>query len=333
MRIAVDIFGGDNAPFAPLKACVCARKAGIAEVIAVGDEAKIKEVAEKEQLPLDGIQIVHAPAVIPVEANPTDITKKYADSSMAVALKLVAQGEADAVISAGSTGAFVVGATLIVKRIRGVRRAAFAPVIPGCDGKYMLVEVGANVDCRPEMLLQFALLGSIYMEKVLGVKNPRVGLINIGTEDTKGQELQVETYKLLKEASLNFIGNVEPRYLSEGACDVAVADGFTGNVVLKTLEGTVHSLFSELKKVFYATPVSKIAALTLKKGLKKLKNKMDYSEYGGSALLGISKPVIKVHGDSQAKTFVKAMEQAIKMEKMNVIGLMAEAVSAAKDKE
>ena len=333
MRIAIDIFGGDNAPLEPLKACVMAKEAGLAEVIAVGDESKIKEVAAAEGISLDGITIVHAPDVIPVEADATEITKKYANSSMAVALKLVAQGEADAVVSAGSTAAFVVGATFIVKRIRGVKRAAFAPVIPSRKGKYMMVDVGANVDCRPEMLNQFALLGSIYMEKVLGVDNPRVGLINIGAEESKGQELQVATYQLLKDAPLNFIGNIEPRYLSEDVCDVAVADGFTGNIVLKTLEGTVSSLFGELKGVFYATPITKMAALILKKNLKKLKKKMDYSEYGGTAMLGICKPVIKVHGDSVAKTFVKGMEQAVKMDEMNVCGLMADAVKAAKGEE
>lgn len=331
MRIAIDIFGGDNAPLEPLKACVSAKNAGIADIIAVGDEEKIRSAAAENGLDLAGIEIIHAPSVIPVEAVPTEITKKYADSSMAVALRAVADGRADAAISAGSTGALVVGATLIVKRIKGVRRAAFAPVIPSGKGAFMMLDVGANVDCRPEMLVQFALLGSVYMEKVMGVENPTVGLINIGAEETKGQELQAETYKLLKTAPVNFIGNVEPRYIPGGACDVAVADGFTGNIVLKTMEGTIGTLFGEIKKVFYRSSITKLAALLLKKGLKELKNKLDYAEYGGTALLGISKPVVKIHGDSKEKTFVSAMKQAVKMHELNVVGLMSEAVKSQKE--
>ncbi len=333
MRIAVDIFGGDNAPLEPLKACIRATKEGIAGIIAVGDEGRIRSAAEKEGLDLTGIEILHAPSVIPVEANPTDITKKYGDSSMAVTLRAVAEGKADAAISAGSTGAFVVGATLIVKRIKGVRRAAFAPVIPSGKGAFMMLDVGANVDCRPEMLVQFALLGSIYMEKVMGVRSPTVGLVNIGTEETKGQELQIEAHRLLKDAPVNFIGNVEPRYLPGGACDVAVADGFTGNIVLKTMEGTIGALFGEIKKVLYSSAMTKLAALMLKKGLVGLKRKMDYAEYGGTALLGISKPIVKVHGDSRAKTYVSAMRQAVRMYELNVVGLMSEAVSAQRMKE
>lgn len=310
MRIIIDAFGGDHAPLEVLKGCALAKEEYSVDITLCGDEEKIRACAKENGLSLDGMSILHAPSVIPVEADPTTLLKEYADSSMAVGLKALKNGEGDAFVSAGSTGALVVGASLIIKRLKGVRRVALATVIPNANQFYLLMDAGANAECRPEMLAQFGVMGSVYMERLKGVKNPRVGLLNIGAEETKGLDLQVETYQLLQKAPVHFIGNVEARGLPLGECDVAVADGFTGNVALKLTEGLAKYFSNELKGMFMANLKTKIAALLMKDSLASFKKSMDYKEHGGAPLLGASMPVIKAHGSSDAKAFKNAIRQA-----------------------
>ena len=310
MRIIVDAFGGDHAPLEVLKGCALAKEEYGVEITLCGDEEKIRACAKDNGIALDGMDILHAPAVIPVDADPTTLLKEYADSSMAMGMKALKNGEGDAFVSAGSTGALVVGASLIVKRLKGVRRVGLATVIPNANKFYLLMDAGANAECRPEMLAQFGVMGSVYMERLKGVKNPRVGLINIGTEETKGLELQLESYKLLQKAPVNFIGNVEARGLALGECDVAVCDGFVGNVALKLTEGLAKYFSNELKGMFMANLKTKIAALLMKDKIAAFKKSMDYKEHGGAPLLGASLPVIKAHGSSDAKAFKNAIRQA-----------------------
>ena len=310
MRIIVDAFGGDHAPLEVLKGCALAKEEYGVEITLCGDEEKIRACAKDNGVALDGMDILHAPAVIPVEADPTTLLKEYADSSMAMGMKALKNGEGDAFVSAGSTGALVVGASLIVKRLKGVRRVGLATVIPNANKFYLLMDAGANAECRPEMLAQFGVMGSVYMERLKGVKNPRVGLINIGTEETKGLELQLESYKLLQKAPVNFIGNVEARGLALGECDVAVCDGFVGNVALKLTEGLARYFSNELKGMFMANLKTKIAALLMKDKIAAFKKSMDYKEHGGAPLLGASLPVIKAHGSSDARAFKNAIRQA-----------------------
>lgn len=329
MKVIIDMYGGDNAPKAPiLGAAMAAKELGV-EIVAVGNEAEMRKICEENDI--SGFEFIDAPMVMPVCAEPTEVMKSYKESSLAVGLRALADGRGDAFVSAGSTGAIVVGATLIVKRIKGIKRAALASVIPGLDRSYMLLDLGANVECRPEMLCQFASMGSIYMNKLEGVKNPEVGLINIGAEESKGGELQKEAYKLLKESDLNFIGNVEPRDLPKGVCDVAVADGWTGNIVLKLTEGLVSAFGKKLKGVMMSSLLTKLGALTMKGALTAFKKSMDYTERGGAPLLGIAKPVIKAHGSSDPKAFMNAVRQAKAFYEQDVVGNISAAVAAQKE--
>ena len=329
MKVIIDMYGGDNAPKAPiLGAAMAAKELGV-DIVAVGNEAEMRKICEENGV--SGFEFIDAPLVMPVCAEPTEVMKSYKESSLAVGLRALAEGRGDAYVSAGSTGAIVVGATLIVKRIKGIKRAALASVIPGLDKSYMLLDLGANVECRPEMLCQFASMGSIYMNKLEGVKNPEVGLINIGAEESKGGELQKEAYKLLKESDLNFIGNVEPRDLPKGVCDVAVADGWTGNIVLKLTEGLVSAFGKKLKGVMMSSLLTKLGALTMKGALTDFKKSMDYTERGGAPLLGIAKPVIKAHGSSDPKAFMNAVRQAKAFYEQDVIGTISAAVAAQKE--
>ena len=329
MKVIIDMYGGDNAPKAPiLGAAMAAKELGV-DIVAVGNEAEMRKICEENDI--SGFEFIDAPLVMPVCAEPTEVMKSYKESSLAVGLRSLAEGRGDAYVSAGSTGAIVVGATLIVKRIKGIKRAALASVIPGLDRSYMLLDLGANVECRPEMLCQFASMGSIYMNKLEGVKNPEVGLINIGAEESKGGELQKEAYKLLKESDLNFIGNVEPRDLPKGVCDVAVADGWTGNIVLKLTEGLVSAFGKKLKGVMMSSLLTKLGALTMKGALTDFKKSMDYTERGGAPLLGIAKPVIKAHGSSDPKAFMNAVRQAKAFYEQDVIGTISAAVAAQKE--
>ena len=249
--------------------------------------------------------------VITNEDDPSEIIKSKSNSSMAQGLKLLAQGEGDAFISAGNSGALVMGATFIVKRIHGIKRCAFAPVVPKDKGCFMLIDCGANVECRPEMLRQFGVMGSIYMNKVMGVKNPRVGLVNVGIEEHKGGEFQHEAYKRLKESNLNFIGNIEAREVPKDAADVVVTDGFTGNIMLKLFEGVALTLMSKIKNLFNANLKTKIAGAMVLPEIRSLKKQIDYNEFGGAPIIGISKPVFKAHGNSNAKTFKNAIRLTI----------------------
>ena len=329
MKVIIDMYGGDNAPKAPiLGAAMAAKELGV-EIVAVGNEAEMRKICEENDI--SGFEFIDAPMVMPVCAEPTEVMKSYKESSLAVGLRALADGCGDAFVSAGSTGAIVVGATLIVKRIKGIKRAALASVIPGLDRSYMLLDLGANVECRPEMLCQFASMGSIYMNKLEGVESPEVGLINIGAEESKGGELQKEAYKLLKESDLNFIGNVEPRDLPKGVCDVAVADGWTGNIVLKLTEGLVSAFGKKLKGVMMSSLLTKLGALTMKGALTDFKKSMDYTERGGAPLLGIAKPVIKAHGSSDPKAFMNAVRQAKAFYEQDVVGHISAAVAAQKE--
>lgn len=320
MRIIVDAYGGDNAPDAVLQGCRMAADRWKCEIILTGDEQKLRQRAAELSVSLEGIGIADAPDVIPVEAEPTAILKQYQQSSMARGLQMLANGEGEAFVSAGSTGALVVGGTLIVKRLKGVKRPAIGTVIPCRGGCFLLLDSGANHDCRPKMLRQFGLMGSVYMKRIIGVPNPRVGLVNIGTEETKGTELQVQAYQLMKEAGYNFIGNVEAREVPLGGCDVAVCDGFTGNILLKTLEGLATLFMGELKAIFMKSLPNKLAAAAVKKDIKGLKKQFDSAEYGGALLLGSRSPVIKAHGSSDAKAFYNAIRQAISCCENNIIG-------------
>ena len=320
MRIAVDAFGGDNAPLEIIKGAALAEKEYGVQIVLCGDEATIDKCIKENDIVFNNVEIVHASDVISMHDEPTSLLKAHKDSSMAVAFRQVAEGNADAFVSAGSTGAVVVGGTFIVKRIKGIKRPALATFIPSPTSKYMLLDVGANAECRPEMLHQFAVMASHYIEQVEGIKNPSVGLLNIGTEDTKGGELQKDTYALLNDSNLNFIGNIESRDMPEGPCDIIVTDGFTGNIALKLLEGTVSTLFGMLKPVFTKNIFTKLCYLILKPGLKVIKRKFSASEVGGAPLLGTKKPVFKAHGNSDAVSFKNAIHKAMLFAENDVIG-------------
>ncbi|PWM99533.1 MAG: phosphate acyltransferase PlsX, partial [Massilioclostridium sp.] len=265
MRVIVDAFGGDDAPLAVLQGCELALKEydGV-ELTLVGNIPTIKKVASEHQIDLSQMELIQADDIFDIHTDPVEIRRSMSNSSMAVGLKELAAGNGDAFLSAGSTGALLVGATAFVKRIKGVKRAALAPIMPSATGCFMLIDGGANLDCRPEMLQQFGLMGSIYINKIMEVPSPRVGLANIGAEETKGGELQLEAYQLLKQSNINFIGNVEARDIPLGACDVVVADGFAGNMILKSVEGMGALMIKELKDMFFASTKTKIAALLLK---------------------------------------------------------------------
>lgn len=320
MRVIVDAFGGDDAPLAVLQGCELALKEydGV-EITLVGDIPTMKKVASEHQIDLSQMELIQADDIFDIHTDPVEIRRSMSNSSMAVGLKELAAGNGDAFLSAGSTGALLVGATAFVKRIKGVKRAALAPIMPSATGCFMLIDGGANLDCRPEMLQQFGLMGSIYINKIMEVPSPRVGLANIGAEETKGGELQLEAYQLLKQSNINFIGNVEARDIPLGACDVVVADGFAGNMILKSVEGMGALMIKELKDMFFASTKTKIAALLLKGQLKQFKKRMDYTEYGGAPLMGIAKPVIKAHGSSNSNAFKNAIRQAKEFVQKEVI--------------
>ena len=312
MKIIVDAMGGDNAPGEIVKGAVRAQRELGVEIVLVGRKEDVEACLKAENC--TDIPVVDAREVITMEDDPSTATRRKKDASMTVGLNQLRDGAADAMVSAGSTGALLTGATLIVKRIRGIRRAALAPVLPAGEHGVMLIDCGANVECTPEYLLQFAYMGSFYAKKMMGCPEPRVGLLNVGTEDTKGGSLQHETFALLKQADaegrIRFIGNVEGTGVFNGGVDVVVTDGFTGNVLLKATEGVIKYMMKSLKGVFYASLPNKLAAAVLKKDLKNMARSMDVNEVGGTALVGISKPVIKAHGSSNAASIFAAVRQA-----------------------
>ena len=322
MRIIIDAMGGDNAPAEIVKGAVMAKQCLGVEVTLVGRAEDVRACLESEGC--SDIEIVDAREVISMEDDPSTATRRKKDSSMAVALSLLKEGKGDAVVSAGSTGALLTGATLTVKRIRGIRRAALAPVLPAGEHGVMLIDCGANVECTAEYLLQFAFMGSFYAKKIMGCDSPRVGLLNVGTEDTKGGALQHQAFALLKKAGeegrINFVGNVEGTDVYAGKVDVVVTDGFTGNVMLKATEGTIKYIMKQLKGVFYKNTKNKLAAAVLKKDLGIMKKSMDVNEVGGTALVGISRPVIKAHGSSNADSIFAAVRQAVAFVESGIIG-------------
>lgn len=321
MKIAVDAFGGDNAPLSVIRgAHDAAREYGV-NIILTGDKDIIEKCAADNKIDLAGIEIRHTDSVFDMHDKPTDILKSKRGTSLGLAMDLVANGEADAFVSAGSTGAIMAGATFIVKRIKGIERPAIGTVIPTMtDRKLLLMDAGANAECRPEMLRQFGIMASLYLENVEGIKDPEIGLLNIGTEETKGGPLQIEAYKLLKESPVNFVGNIEARELPAGVCDAVISDGFTGNVVLKLYEGVASNMMKLIKRTLMSTFRSKIAALLAKKSLYSLKDKMNYDDIGGAPLLGVKKPVIKAHGSSNADAIKNAIKQAKRCAENDVAG-------------
>ena len=330
MKLIIDAMGGDNAPLEIVKGALSGQKRWGVDVTLTGDTAAILQALEacgEKTLP-QGMEIVHTTETVEMCDDPATVFRRKKDTSMGVGLTMLRDGRADAMVSAGSTGALLTGATLIVKRIRGIRRAAMAPVIPTTTGQAVLIDCGANAECTPEYLVQFAYLGSYYAHRVLGVERPRVGLLNIGAEDSKGTDLQKETLRWLREAHtaghLNFIGNIEAKEAMLGECDVIVADGYSGNIMLKSIEGTGKLLSIKLKEMLMHSTGTKLAALLLKGQLGDFKKMLDANEVGGTALLGISKPVVKAHGSASEVGICNAVRQAMEVARSGIIDDIAQ---------
>ena len=311
MRIIVDAFGGDNAPLEILKGTMLAVDEYGIDVVLTGDEAKIIECAKKNNIELKNTEIVNTPGVIDMRDDAKVVLKEKADSSMGLGFRLLNEGKGDAFVSAGSTAAITVGATLITKRIKGVKRPCIASVIPSADKPFLLLDCGANAECRAEFLHQFGKMGSLYMKNILKVESPRVALANNGEEETKGTPVVKEAYELMKNADYNFIGNIEGRQIPFGDADVVVADGFAGNLILKTYEGVAKVLMNGIKDIFYKNLLTKISALGVISGINEMKKQFDYKEYGGAVMLGVKKPVVKAHGSADARNFKNAIKQAV----------------------
>lgn len=330
MRIAIDVMGGDNAPEAVLEGCfaVLPELHADTQLVLFGDGAAIASALEQHAQWKTRVSIVPTTEVIGCDEQPTLALRKKKDSSMVRALESVASGENGCIVSAGSSGALLAGATLIVKRQKGVKRPALAVVLPTENGCTLLVDCGANTDCKPQYLQQFAVMGRAYMEGVMGVKNPRVGLLSNGAEAEKGNELTKAAHALLKETPVNFTGNCEARDVLSGEFDVVVADGFDGNAVLKSIEGTAGLMMKLLKSYLMESPLSKLGAALAKPAFRRLKRKLDYSEYGGAPLLGVSGGVIKAHGSSNAKAFRCAILQAERLIDGNVLQIVGDTIAA-----
>jgi len=325
VKIAMDGMGGDNAPAAVIEGIIQAlEEYKDIEMYITGPEKEINEELSKYNYEKDKINVIDATEVISTNEHPVMAVRKKKDSSLVKAMNLVKDGTCDAVISGGSTGAFLAGCTFIVGRMKGVERPALAPIMPGRNGSFMIVDVGANVDCKPSYLVQFAKMGKVYYEKVFNVKNPTVGLINIGAEEEKGNELTKSTYQLLKEHNeLNFIGNVEPRDISTGDTNILVSDGFVGNTALKMYEGTASTLLKVMKdEIMKSSIISKAGVLLLKPVLKKIMKRFDYKEYGGAPFLGVDGICIKAHGSSDARAFKNAIRQTDIFYKNDVLNHM-----------
>ena len=331
MRIILDAFGGDNAPDESIKGAAQAVKAYGHTVLLVGQESVIRERMAALHIPEDGLEILNATTTIAMDDEPRSILKEKKDCSMAVGLTALSEGKGDAFVSGGSTGALIMGSTFLVKRIKGVSRAALGGILPSPRHPSLLLDMGANVDCRPEMLLQFAHMGSIFMSNIVKNGEPAtVGLLNVGTEDTKGGELQLEAFNLLKESNLHFIGNVEAREVLPGAADVVVTDGFSGNILLKGMEGAIGTVMGAIKKAFLTNLKTKLAGLLVKSRISELKAEFGTKEYGGAILLGIRKPVIKAHGNSDALAFQHAIRVAGETVSSQVVEKISDAIQASK---
>ena len=330
MKIIVDAMGGDNAPLEIVKGALAGQKHWGVDIALTGDESAIRDALAQcgqGELP-QGVEIVPTSQTVDMCDDPATVFRRKKDTSMGVGLTMLREGKADALVSAGSTGALLTGATLITKRIHGIRRAAMAPVIPTTTGQAVLIDCGANAECTPEYLVQFAYLGSFYAQQVLGLERPRVGLLNIGAEDSKGTDLQKQTLARLKEADaaghLHFIGNIEAKEAIKGGCDVIVTDGFSGNVMLKTIEGVGSFAGSALKTMFKKNLLTKLAALLVMPGLNEFKARLDPNKVGGTAFIGISRPVIKAHGGSNAEAIANAVGQAIQVAQSGITEAIAE---------
>ena len=336
MKIIVDAMGGDNAPLEIVKGALAGQKHWGVDIALTGDESAIRDALAQcgqGELP-QRVEIVPTSQTVDMCHDPATVFRRKKDTSMGVGLTMLREGKADALVSAGSTGALLTGATLITKRIHGIRRAAMAPVIPTTTGQAVLIDCGANAECTPEYLVQFAYLGSFYAQQVLGLARPRVGLLNIGAEDSKGTDLQKQTLARLKEADaaghLHFIGNIEAKEAIKGGCDVIVTDGFSGNILLKTMEGVGSFAGSALKSMFKKNLLTKLAALAVMPGLNAFKDKLDPNKVGGTAFIGISKAVIKAHGASNAEAVENAVGQAATFARSGLIEKIEENVNLMK---
>lgn len=329
MRIAVDAFGGDNAPLEVIKGVVTAVKADPElEIILCGNQEICEQMVKQSYLG-DKISYVDAKSIITCEEDPIFAIRRKKDSSLYKMLELLKNGEADGGVSAGSSGAVLTGGIFVVGRIDGVSRPSLTPELPTvADGTVLLSDCGANVDCTSDYLVQFAKLGSAYMQAVRGIENPRIGLLNNGAESTKGNAVVKEAFKALSNSSLNFVGNCEARYLLSGDYDVVVSDGFDGNIALKSAEGTANAVFKLLKQEINSSFRAKLGALLLKPSLKRIKKKMDYNEHGGAALVGLNKPLVKCHGASMAKSITSGIIQCKKMIEGDIVGKIKEALNA-----
>lgn len=337
MRIIADIMGGDNAPVETLKGvslASCEEYARGVEFVLTGDENIIKSTAENNGIDISKFEIYDCKSKVEMTDDPMSVMKEKNDSSMANGLKMLGGGEGDAFVSCGNTGALFTGASLIVRKVRGIQRAAIATVLP-FNPPLLLIDSGANVKVNEEYLLQFGVMGTAYMRAIYSVDSPRVALVNNGSEDCKGTELQVEAYRRMSTSSLvNFVGNVEGNLLMNNFCDVAVCDGFTGNIVLKTVEGMGKLFGGELKNIFSKSMKSKLAYLMVKDGIADFKRNFDSTEHGGAPILGISKPVIKAHGSSNSKAYKNAIRQAINCCKTDIAGIISgEAEKYAEEKK
>ena len=332
MKIIVDAMGGDNAPMAPVEAAVRAVKELDVEIVLVGK----KEVVEKElsayDYPNDKISIANADEVITNHEEPAKAVRSKKNASVVVAANMLNKGEGDAMLSMGNTGALLASGLLIVGRIKGILRPALATLLPSAKGPKMLIDAGANTNCKPENLVQFGIMGSIYMKNVLGIESPTVGLMSNGEEEGKGDELTKETFPLLKKAPINFIGNIEGRDVMEGTADVITCDGFVGNVILKTVEGMGHVVSTKVKNIFMKNLFTKLGAIFVMGGLNEFKQSMDYREYGGAPLLGTKRPVIKGHGSSDGKAVFSAIRQAKKFVETNLIEEIVNNINCMEEK-
>ena len=328
MRIIVDAFGGDNAPLEIMKGCALAVEEYGVQILLTGDEETIGKTAQENGISMKNISVLNAPRVMAVEDRPTSVIKENSDTSLAMGLKALSEGEGDAFVSAGSTGAITAGAALIVKRIKGIKRPAICFAMPTAKGTpSLLLDCGANSDCRAEMLHQFAVMGNIYMSEIFSVKEPRVALINIGTEDTKGDALRHEAFEVMKNStSYNFVGNMEAREVFSGDYDVMVTDGFTGNMIIKSGEGMAKFILSGVKTAVNSGFKSKLGGLLLRKNLYGLKSKIDYKEYGGTIVIGVRKTVIKAHGSSDARAIKNSIRQAKECAERDIVNRIKNAL-------
>ena len=336
MKIILDAMGGDNAPLEIVKGGLAGGRRWGADIVFTGDESAIREAlcaCGHGEVPA-GVEIAATSQTVDMCDDPATVFRRKKDTSMGVGLTMLREGGGDAFVSAGSTGALLTGATLITKRIHGIRRAAMAPVIPTTTGQAVLIDCGANAECTPEYLVQFAYLGDFYARQVLGLKSPRVGLLNIGAEDSKGTDLQKQTLARLREAAaaghMNFIGNIEAKEAIKGGCDVIVTDGFSGNILLKSMEGVGNFAGTALKKMFKKNLLTKLAALAVMPGLNEFKGRLDPNKVGGTAFIGISKPVIKAHGASNAEAIENAVGQAAAFARSGLIEKIEENIDLMK---